>query len=517
MENVKEEFLSKNSQEYRLKKIVKGSHISLVVGMILLILFILASVLMIRVSDKCLENTMYLNQYRLGSKTLTYAAQAYAVTGDRQYYDDYMKEFKEDRNRDNAWAGLEQNGIKEQEWEALREIASLSNGLVPLEEEAMKSVESGDTGAAMAFVFGTEYGNAIQKINDLTDKTIAEIQERMDSEKQFILLIQAGLGIAFLIYFIHMILQNVRTLQFSVHELLTPILKVSEQMIIMSKGNLHTRLELEADDSEVGQMVAAIDTMKLNLVNIIDEISFILGQMGVGNYNVTISQKYKGEFIQIKDSLVQIVEDMRQTVGTIREASGELDCGSGQLAKVAEELAISCASQATQVSDLMMLLDFLEQNIISDEKDAEEAVKISNTSHSVLELSNAKHNELKETMQSIKNAVMKLNDVMAVNGEEELIQVVNSEIEKGIFIAEEASANMEDVLVGAEETTGRIDNIVKNLQAEMKSIEQIQESISVVAGVVDNNSAISQETAAISEEQKSQAEALVQLLNKFHI
>lgn len=517
MERVKEEVVSKNSQEYRLKKIVKSSHISLVVGTILLILFILASVLMIRVSDKCLENTMYLNQYRLGSKTLTYAVQAYAVTGDRQYYDDYMKELDEDRNRDIAWYGLEQNDIKEQEWEALREIASLSNGLVPLEEEAMKAVENGDIGSATAFVFGTEYGNTIQKINDLTDRTILEIQDRMDREKQLILLLQAGLGIAYLIYFIHMILQSVKTLQFSVRELLTPILKVSEQMIIMSKGNLHTRLELEADDSEVGQMVAAIDTMKLNLVNIIDEISFILEQMGLGNYNVTISQKYVGEFIQIKDSLLQIVEEMRQTVGTVQGASKELDNGSGQLARAAEELAISCTSQATQVSDLMMLLDFLEQNIISDEKDAEEAVKISNTSHSVLEISNAKLNELKGTMQSIMNVVMKLNEVMIASGEEELIQEVNSEIEKGIFITEEASANMEDVLVGAEETTNRIDNIVKNLQAEMQSIEQIQDSIAVVAGVVDNNSAISQETAAISEEQKSQAESLVQLLNKFHI
>ena len=51
----------------------------------------------------------------------------------------------------------------------------------------------------------------------------------------------------------------------------------------------------------------------------------------------------------------------------------------------------------------------------------------------------------------------------------------------------------------------------------MQSIEQVQESITVVAGVVDNNSAISQETAAISEEQKSQAESLVNLLNKFRI
>lgn len=517
MESVKEGMVSKNSQEYRLKKIIKNSHRSLVIGTILLILFLLASVLMVRVSDKCLENTMYLNQYRLGSKTLTYAVQAYAVTGDKHYYDDYMQELNEDRNRDIAWRGLERNDIKEQEWEALREIANFSNGLVPLEEDAMKAVESGDIGKATAFVFGTEYGDTIQKINDLTDRTIQKIQERMDREKQVILLIQAGLGFAFLIYFMHMIFQNVRTLRFSVQELLTPILKVSEQMIIMSKGNLHTRLEMEVDDSEVGQMVAAIDAMKLNLVNIIDEISFILEQMGSGNYNVTISQKYVGEFIQIKDSFLQIVEEMRHTVGTIQEASKELDGGSGQLAKAAEELAISCTSQATQVSDLMMLLDFLEQNIMSNERDAEEAVKISNTSQSVLEMSNVKLNELKGTMQSIMNAVMKLNEVMIANGEEELIRKVNSEIEKGIFITEEASANMEDVLVGAEETTGRIDNIVKNLQAEMQSIEQIQESISVVAGVVDNNSAISQETAAISEEQKSQAESLVLLLNKFHI
>ena len=164
-----------------------------------------------------------------------------------------------------------------------------------------------------------------------------------------------------------------------------------------------------------------------------------------------------------------------------------------------------------------MMLDFLEQTITSNEKDAEEAVKISNTSHSVLEISNTKLKELKEAMKSITDAVMKLGEVMIANGEEELVQAVNAEIEKGIFITEEASADMEEVLLGAEETTGRIDNIVKNLQAELLSIGQIQESISVVAGVVDNNSAISQETAAISEEQKIQAESMVQLLNKFHI
>lgn len=517
MSGVKEEETSKNSQAYRLRKMIKNSHVSMIAGVILLIMLILATVAVKWVSDKQLENTMYLNQYRLGSKTLTYAVQAYAVTGDRKYYDDYIKELNVDRNRDKAWEGLRQNNIKEKEWGALQEIADMSNGLVPLEEEAMEAVLNGDMDTATAFVFGTEYGNTIQRINDLTDKTILEIQVRMDKEKQIIIVIQVILAISFLVGFTQLMLQILKTLKFSVKELLNPILKVSEQMIIMSKGNLHTKLDLREDDSEIGQMVSAMNSMKLNLVNIIDEISFILEQMGTGNYNVAISQQYIGEFSQIKESLLCIVAEMKETVRTIQEASKELDSGSGQLADAAEDLANSCTSQATQVSDFMMLIDFLEQSISSNERDAEEAEKISNTSHSVLEISHTNLKELKELMEQITDTMMQLNEILIANGADELSQKINMVIEKGIFITAEASANMEDVLVGAEETTDRINNIVGNLQAQMQSIEQIQESIAAVAGVVDNNSAIAQETAAISEEQKAQAESLVHLLNKFHI
>ena len=165
----------------------------------------------------------------------------------------------------------------------------------------------------------------------------------------------------------------------------------------------------------------------------------------------------------------------------------------------------------------MMLIDFLEQSISSNEKDAEESGKISKTSHSVLEISNTNLKELKELMEQITDAMMQLNDILIANGADELLQKINMVIEKGLFITAETSANMEDVLVGAEETTDRINNIVGNLQAQMQSIEQIQESIAAVAGVVDNNSAIAKETAAISEEQKAQAESLVHLLNKLHI
>ena len=180
----------KNSQAARLKKIVKQTRGSLVLGVVLLVLLFFASVGYAVVSQEQLESTMYLNQYRLGSKALTTAVQSYAVTGDRIYYEDYMRELNTDKNRDIAWAGLEANDIKDYEWEELRKIASLSDNLVPLEEEAMASVDAGDVVSATAFVFGEEYSETIQQINSLTDDVITRIQNRLDKSKNMLLILQ---------------------------------------------------------------------------------------------------------------------------------------------------------------------------------------------------------------------------------------------------------------------------------------------------------------------------------------
>ena len=94
--------------------------------------------------------------------------------------------------------------------------------------------------------------------------------------------------------------------------------------------------------------------MKNNLAEIIEEISLVLEQMGLGNYNVSIVKNYVGEYVQIKDSLIQIIEEMRSAVKTIKQVADEVDSGSVQLAAAAEDLAVACTGQATQVSDLMI-------------------------------------------------------------------------------------------------------------------------------------------------------------------
>ena len=52
---------------------------------------------------------------------------------------------------------------------------------------------------------------------------------------------------------------------------------------------------------------------------------------------------------------------------------------------------------------------------------------------------------------------------------------------------------------------------------EAESVRKIDESISGVAQIVDNNLASSEETAAVSEEQSAQVQTMVQLMEQFEI
>jgi len=558
------EILGKNSQVARLRKIVKQTNFSLILGIVLLVLLFFASISYAFVSNEQLESTMYLNQYRLGSKALTTAVQSYAVTGNQMYYDDYMRELNTDKNRDIALAGLKENNIKDHEWEGLNEIASLSNNLVPLEEEAMAAVAAGDIESATEFVFGEEYSDTIQKINSRTDEVIEEIQERLDTSKKMFMVIQIICALAFLAGFIRLAQQCIRTIQFSQKELLTPIIKVSDQMKLLAGGNLHAEFDLKEDDSEVGDMVAAIRFMKDNMAVIIDEISSILEQMGQGNYIVEVKQNYVGEYVKIKDSMNKIVEDMRSTVSTIQDVAREIDSGSAQLAYAADDLATACTGQATEVSDLMMLLTQLGDSIEYNEKEAEEAVKIANLASSTLIVGAQKMQDLGNAMQEISQCSEQIISVIAaisdigdeidllslnasiesarageagkgfavvaeqvkklaeasqnaVGQTSELIERTVQSVEVGTRISRESAANMEEVQMGAEETTGRINAIVEKLKMEVESIAHINESIGVVAGIVDNNSATSEETAAVSEQQKAQVESMVDLMNRFKV
>lgn len=554
----------KKSQAAQLKRLVHQALISVAVGVVLLIGFIIFNLGMSSIQTAQINTTVALNQYRTASKTLTYDIQSYAVTGDQGYYDGYMKELNQDKNREQALATLEKCALKESEWTSLNQIAEMSNQLVPLEEQAITYVQAGDLEAAQSCVFSSEYGNSVAQINRQTDETIQAILARKDGRVAGMKIMQYLIEALFALSFLYLVRGFIKTIKFSEKELLEPIVKVSDQMEVLAGGEFHVELDLEADESEVGRMVAAIAFMKENLLGMIQEITQTLEKMGNGNYRVEIRQEYVGEFISIKDSLVQIAEKMRETLGTIRTVSGQIDSGSEQLAFAAQDLAENCTLQAAQVSELMTAFDAMTKSMEENAHEAEQSASMASAAGMTLAKGNQKLQELKGAIQEIGRCSEQISTIIeaiediasqtnllalnaaieaarageagkgfAVVAEQvknlanessnaagrttELIETTISVMDKSISIAEETEANMNQVMSDAREATEKMGQIEQILKRDTVRMQELNENVTQVSSAVDNNSATSQETAAVSAEQKTQVEMMVNLMEKFEI
>ncbi len=553
-----------NGQEAHLKKLMIQAIKVIAVGVFWLIMCIASSVLITVDKDAQIGVTNALNQYRVASRTLTLSIQSYAVTGDEQYLNAYNKEVSVDQNREKAIAILQTYDIKAEEWEKLNTIAGMSNGLIEYENAAIAGVRAGNMDWAKEQVFGTAYEEGVAQITALTDEVISEILTRKDKGCNFLEIIQYACIIFFVASVVAVLFMFVKVVKFAGVELLDPMVKVSKQMNFLAQGDFSEPLDLKEDDTEVGSMVKSISFMKSNMHAMISEISSVLDQMGGGNYRVNLEQEYVGEFKQIKESFLVIIESMKETLNTLRVAADEINMGSEQLASAAQDLAEGSSDQAVQVAGLVEAMRVMAAGMEQNAEAATASVAIANQAGVTLQQGNVKMEELKVAIGEISGCAEQIHTIIntiediaeqtnllslnaaieaarageagrgfAVVAEQvknlaeesarasgrttELIETTIEAVEKGIAIADETVANMAEVMQGAMEATQKMGQIATMLNNEVDNIHEINNTINRVSEVVDSNSATSQETAAVSEEQKAQVETMASLVDYFKI
>ncbi len=555
----------RKSQAEELRLITRTTYTIVIIAVVVLAAFVALTMYNQRKSQIQLENTMYLTQFCTGSENLTSAVQAFAVTADEQYYKEYMDELNVVKNRDIALEGLKKNGLEDSEWDMINNISNLSNELVPLETAAMERAREGDTKAAMEYVFGDEYEATVHIINNDTDTLITKVQDRMAKEQSRIRMIVYICELVFILICVAMVSMIIKTIHFSKKELLDSIVGVSSALGELSQGRLDADLtNMNVDESEVGRMVGALQYMESNFNDMISEISGVLESMAHGNYRVNVNKEYVGDFFKIKESLLDIVDETKKILATIQITAQEIDSGSEQMAKAAMDLAEGSTIQSQMVQEVAEMVNRMAVSLEEKAKEAEETVKMAEGAASTMMDGNAKMQELKDAIGEIEKCSNEIHTIIgtiedianqtnllslnaaieaarageagrgfavvaeqvknlaeesanAAGETKKLIETTVAAVRKGISFADITAESMDSVMAEAQKSTGMMNKIAVELREEVTNMYQIDSDVARVAEIVDNNSATSEETAAVSQQQTAQVATMVQMLEQFKI
>ena len=243
---------------------------------------------------------------------------------------------------------------------------------------------------------------ALQALGQTATKLTEEISLRADESFSYTVNRVNSAMIFILVIFIIAILLSIVISTAVTNGIVKPVREVSyaktEQL---SKGILNTNIEYEGKD-EVGVMAESMRQSMKTLSMYIKDIDVALSTMSKGDFNISATEPFIGDFENIEKSFIKFSEErMSSTLDQINLASEQVANGSDQVSSGAQALAQGATEQAASVEDLSNIINTISEDISQNAKSTSEANELTEkTGQSIIE-SNEKMKEMTLAMTDI--------------------------------------------------------------------------------------------------------------------
>ena len=345
--------------------------------------------------------------------------------------------------------------------------------------------------------------------------------------------------------------------------ILEPLRAVEDVAKELTEGNLHSALDYRSED-EIGRLAHSMRKSIRILGSYVDDIDRAMKLFAAGNFDVKPEVEWRGDFVGILNSFMQFEKSIGETIKGIQNVSNEVSSAADQVASSSNDLADGATNQAAVVEELTATVAGVSEQVENNSKSAKEiSGRVDELGNAILE-SNGKMHEMVDSMHEINEAskeidkiIATINEIasqtnlLALNASIEaarageagkgfavvanqvnsladqsaqaakesamLIETSVKAVEKGMVIAGQTAAQLEDVAENSKLITEEVTNIAETLETQTTEIRQINEGIEQINDVVQTNSATSEECAAASQEMSSESENLREMIRKFKV
>ncbi len=557
--------MKKAMNQSKMVLILNGSSIlALLVMVVFLFAYSSMNTKLTQVSEDRYNLTYNANQFMNASSYLTNEVRAYAATSNKTHYNNYMNEVNNLKNREAGVSAMQSIGITAREQSMIDEMSNQSNVLVPLEEEAMRQVEAGKREEAIAYVYGTEYNNAISNINTIKEQFLKDLDTRTSEEVKQVAFMANMLRIGIVLTMILVGVLQLVVLVVTKKKILSPVILVRDQMREIAQGNLSADFVLEPDTSEIGMLVESIHETKRELKTYIKDIDSKLAQMAAGKMDLIIGNNYRGEFLPIQNAMRQILDALNQALYQIHQASGQVSEESERMAADAQILSNGAVEQASAVEELSASIQELSGEVSHTSVDAGDAQKSSMDAAKQLKACNEKMKDLTTAMADISKSSQQISgiiktiedisfqtNILALNAAVEaaragaagkgfavvadevqslatksaaaakditkLIETSMRLVEHGTSLSADTTEALSVGVTGAERSMNLVGQIAESAKQQAESLSQLNEGMEQISNVVQTNAATAEKSAMSARELNGQAEKLKVSVQRFKL
>ena len=348
-----------------------------------------------------------------------------------------------------------------------------------------------------------------------------------------------------------------------VKRICAPITESSARLQLFAQGNVSDPAPKCSSNDEIQQMTESMDDMISTIGGYIRDIHSVLSAISDGDLTVTPTADFRGDFLEIKNSMNLILDSLNQTMIEVETSASQVKDGAVQLADGSTNLSQGAIQQAadidritTTVSDIAVKTEENNNNVKKALASSQSANDKAQDSQRCMDDLMQAISEIEESSREIGNIISVISDIsfqtniLALNASIEaartgeagkgfavvadevgnlatksseatqqtgdLINKSITMVNKGVELARKTAASLAGIVEGVAEVSAAMNEIAEASETQAAAVEEISEGIKNVDSAIHNTTATAEQSAAESEELSALALTLSNAVSRFN-
>ena len=340
--------------------------------------------------------------------------------------------------------------------------------------------------------------------------------------------------------------------------------EVSAIVVAASMGDFSKRFVLQGKEGFFRELGESLNQMLYYTESGLNDLAQVLAALSSSDLTKTISNDYQGTLGQIKNDANNTVEKLKGIITQIRGATDTINSGAKEIAYGNNNLSYRTEQQASSLEQTAASMEELTSTVQANAENAKQVNQFALDTAKIAGQGGIVVDQVVATMQGIKESSEKIEAIISViediafqtnilafnaavqaahagaHGQgfavvardvrqlaqragasaEEIKNLISASVEKidnGRNLAAQAGTTMQEILNAIQGVTGMISEITAASVEQSAGIEQINQAISQMDNVTQQNAALVEQAAAAAESMEEQAQRLAITVSGFKI